>query len=175
MRINGIVSRWLVAGAIAVGSAATYTVDLGAQPHDLTPAGVLDLFEARTALVGSWIGTSGDGLKLLSTFNADGTMTNSIQTEVSTIPELGVLTPLHGVWQYLGGRQFGVTAIGVLYDINTGAYLGTLKVRIRMTVNKTGDRLSGTDNVEILNPDGTTTDLGSHSTPYTRIKFELFD
>jgi hypothetical protein len=82
---------------------------------------------------------------------------------------------LHGVWKYLGGRQFGVTAVGVFYDINTGADLGQLKVKIVLTINKTGDQMSGTDNVEIINPDGSTIPLGSHSTPYTRIKFEPFN
>ena len=121
------------------------------------------------------MGTTGEGLGLLSTFNADGTMTNSVQGEVSTNPELGVLTPLHGVWKYLGGRRFGVTAIGAQYDINTGANLGMLKVRIVLTVNKAGDQMSGTDKVELITPDGTIIALGSHSTPYTRIQFEPFN
>ena len=86
--------------------------------------GVPELIEWRTALVGSWRGTSGEGYTLLSTFNADGTMTNSVQGEVSTDPDLGVLTPLHGVWKYLGGRRFGVTAFGAMYDINTGTSTG---------------------------------------------------
>ena len=40
-----------------------------------------------------------------------------------------------------------------------------LKVRIVLTVNKAGDQMSGTDNVEIINPDGTVFSLGSHTTP----------
>jgi hypothetical protein len=50
-----------------------------------------------------------------------------------------------------------------------------LKVRIVLTLSKTGDQLSGTDKVEIINPDGTTTFIGSSSTPYERIKFEPFN
>ena len=175
MRINGVVSTWLIVGAIVVLAPASRTASAAEPAHDIAQGDVLDFFEWRTALVGSWMGVSGDGLRLLSTFNADGTMTNSIQGEVSTNPELGVLTPLHGVWKYLGGRRFGVTAIGVQYDINTGAYLGMLKVRIVLTVNKAADQISGTDKVEIVTPDGTIIPLGSHSTPYTRIKFEPFN
>jgi len=175
MRITGIVSTWVVAGTIVLFT----PVAQAASPAELSPDpafdGALDLVDWRFALVGSWQGLSGDHSILLSTFNADGTMTNDIQAEISTNPELGVLTPLHGVWKHLGGRQFGVTAVGVFYDINTGAYLGQLKVRILLKLNKESDQMNGTDNVEIINPDGTITPLGSHTTPYTRIKFEPFD
>src|SRR5262249_37488889 len=129
MRTRGIVSTWLIAGAIMMSAPATHAADADRDRPGIV-AGIQDLSPWKTAIVGSWLGANGQDLKLLSTFNADGTMTNSIQSEVSTIPELGVLTPLHGVWKYLGGRQFGVTAFGILYDINTGSYLGMLKVRI---------------------------------------------
>jgi hypothetical protein len=131
--------------------------------------------EKKTAVVGSWLGTTTEGNKLIVTYNSDGTTHGSVQTEVSTIPELGVLTPTHGVWKHLGGRQFGVTVMGVLYDINTGAYLGKVKVRNLLTLNEAGDQMSGTDKVEIINPDGTVISLPSGNTPYTRIKFEPFN
>jgi hypothetical protein len=175
MRIRDVVSTWLIVSAIVVLTPVSRTASAAAPAQDIAQDAAPGLFEWRTALVGSWMGTSGDGLALLSTFNADETMTNSVQGEVSTNPELGVLTPLHGVWKYLGGRRFGVTAIGAQYDINTGAYLGMLKVRIVLTVSKTADQMSGTDKVEIITPDGTVIALGSHSTPYTRIKFEPFN
>jgi hypothetical protein len=175
MRTNGIVSTWLIVGAIVVLAPVSRTASAAEPGRDMAQSAVFDFVEWRTALVGSWLGTTGDGLRLLSTFNADGTMTNSVQGEVSTNPELGVLTPLHGVWKYLGGRRFGVTAFGAQYDINTGVYLGMLKVRIVLTVDKAADQMSGTDKVEIVTPDGTIIALGSHSTPYTRIKFEPFN
>jgi hypothetical protein len=175
MRINRFVSTWMIVGAFVVLAPVSRTASASEPARDAVQNAVFDFFEWRTALVGSWMGVNGDGLRLLSTFNADGTMTNSIQGEVSANPELGVLTPLHGVWKYLGGRRFGVTAVGVQYDINTGAYLGMLKVRIELTVNKDADQISGTDKVEIVTPDGTIIPLGSHSTPYKRIKFEPFN
>jgi hypothetical protein len=140
------------------------------------PGGFLDTLEKqKTAIVGSWLGTSGDGNRLIATYNSDGTIHGSVQTEVSTIPELGVLTPSHGVWKHLGGRQFGVTTFAILYDINTGAYQGMLKVRIVLTLNAAEDQMTGTDKVEIINPDGTVISFPSGTTPYTRIKFESFN
>ena len=148
----------------------------GQYPERELPAEVqTESQEKKAAIVGSWLGTSGEGNKLISTYNSDGTTHGSVQSEVSTIPELGVLTPTHGVWKYLGGRQFGVTVYGVLYDINTGAYSGMAKVRVLLTLNEAGDQMSGTDKVEIINPDGSVISLPSGNTPYTRIKFEPFN
>ncbi len=138
--------------------------------------GILDTLEPmKTAIVGSWLGTSSEGNKLISTYNSDGTTHGSVQTEVSTNPELGVLTPTHGVWKHLGGRQFGITVFGVLYDINTGAYMGMLKVRALLTLNEAGDQMTGTDKVEIFDPHGNLVFTASGSTPYKRIKFEPFN
>jgi hypothetical protein len=131
--------------------------------------------EKKTAIVGSWQGTVGGGNRAVATFNSDGTAQGSVQSEVSTIPEFGVLTPTHGVWEYLGGRQFGLTLVGLIYDINTGADLGTLKVRVLLTLNATGDQMSGTDKVEIFDPDGELVFTASGDVSYTRIKFEPFN
>jgi len=146
-------------------------------PQAAAQAGILDVLERqKTAIVGSWVGTVSGGNKLVATFNSDGTAQNSVQGEVSTIPELGVLTPLHGVWMHLGGRQFGATFMGVLYDINTGQLNGFVKVRVLLTLNVAGDEISGTDKVQILDPDGNVVDtFPSSNTPYVRIKFEPFN
>ncbi|MDQ3010129.1 MAG: hypothetical protein M3X11_05445 [Acidobacteriota bacterium] len=129
----------------------------------------------KTAIVGTWLGTSGEGNKLLQSFTSDGIMFGSVQGEVSTNPELGVLTPGHGVWKHLGGRQFGFTAVGLLYDINTGAYLGYLKARVLLTLNEAGDQMSGTDKVEIFGPDGSLVFTATGNTSYKRIKAEPFN
>ena len=126
----------------------------------------------KTAIVGSWLGTSGEGNKLINSFTSDGVITGSVQSEVSTIPELGVLTPAHGVWKYLGGRRFGITAIGILYDINTGDLLGYLKAQPVLTINRAGDEMSGTDKVEILDPDGNVVFSAAGESHFKRIKFE---
>jgi hypothetical protein len=140
------------------------------------PGGMLDVIERqKTAIVGSWLGATSEGNKLIATYNSDGTTHGSVQSEVSTDPQLGVLTPAHGVWKHLGGRQFGVTSLGILYNINTGAYEGMAKVRILLTLNEAGDQMTGTDKVEIILPDGTVIPIPSGTTPYTRIKFEPFN
>jgi len=138
--------------------------------------GLLGILEAqKTAIVGSWIGVSSEGNRIIQTYNADGTLHGSAQGEVSTIPELGVLTPGHGVWAHLGGWQFGFTAMGILYDINTGAYLGMLKARALLTLNDAGDQMSGTDKVEVFDPDGNLVFAATGNTTFTRIKFEPFN
>ena len=131
-----------------------------------------DAEQRKTAIVGSWLGTSGEGNKLINSFTSDGIITGSVQSEVSTIPELGVLTPAHGVWKYLGGRRFGITAIGILYDINTGDLLGYLKAQPVLTINRAGDEMSGTDKVEILDPDGNVVFSAAGESHFKRIKFE---
>ena len=128
--------------------------------------------QRKTAIVGSWLGTSGEGNKLINSFTSEGIITGSVQSEVSTIPELGVLTPAHGVWKYLGGRRFSLTAMGILYDINTGHLLGFLKAQPVLTINRAGDELSGTDKVEVLDPDGNVVFTATGETHYKRIKFE---
>jgi hypothetical protein len=49
------------------------------------------------------------------------------------------------------------------------------KIRVLLTLNEAGDQMSGTDKVEIINPDGSVISLPSGNTPYTRIKFEPFN
>jgi hypothetical protein len=138
--------------------------------------GILDVLEPKkTAIVGSWLGTVGSGDRIVQTFNADGTAHNSVQSEVSTDPAHGVLTPLHGVWTHLGGRQFGATFMGIFYDINTGQLSGYLKVRLMLTLNEAGDEMSGNDQVEILDTNGNVVlPLPEGNTSYKRIKFEPF-
>ncbi len=126
----------------------------------------------KTAIVGSWLGTTGEGNKILLSCTSDGIALSSVQSEVSSIPELGVLTPGHGAWKYLGGRRFAVTEVGILYDINTGHLLGFLKARPVFVLNRAGDEMSGTDHVEITDPDGNVVFTGTGETHYKRIKAE---
>jgi hypothetical protein len=131
---------------------------------------------AKKAIVGSWLGTSGEGNRLITSFTSDGIVLSSVQTEVSTNPELGVLTPGHGAWTHVGGRQFEFTLIGVLYTIDTGEYLGYLKARGSLTLNEAGDQLSGTDKVEIFAPDGSLVfAVPPGPLQFTRISAEPFE
>jgi hypothetical protein len=129
----------------------------------------------KTAIVGSWSGTLSNGRKYVATYNSDGTAHFSHQGEVSTeFP--GVLTPLHGVWTYLGNRQFGATFFGVLYDINTAQLNGFVKGRLLLTLNEAGDEISDMDGAQLLDPQGNvvaTIPLGPGSAK--RIQFEPFN
>ncbi len=129
----------------------------------------------KTAIVGSWLGTSSEGNKLLLSFTSDRTLVASVQAAVSTNPELGVLSEGHGVWKHLGGRQFAFTSVGIIYDINTGAYMGMLKARALLTLNKAGNQITGTDKVEVFSPAGEVVFTATGNTTFTRIKFEPFD
>ncbi len=129
----------------------------------------------KTAIVGSWVGTSSEGNKLLLSFTSDRTLVASVQGAVSTNPELGVLSDGHGVWKHLGGRQFAFTSVGIIYDINTGAYMGMLKARALLTLNKAGNQIIGTDKVEVFSPDGEVVFTATGNTTFTRIKFEPFN
>src|SRR5258705_13228627 len=80
----------------------------GQYPERELPAEVQTEFqEKKAAIVGSWLGASGEGNKVISTYNSDGTNHSSLQFVVSTVPELGVLTPTHGEWKKHGGGQLG--------------------------------------------------------------------
>lgn len=143
--------------------------------QELQTAAQVGLLDKKTAIVGSWLGTSSEGNKVILTFNSDGTIHGTVQGAVSTIPEFGVLTSGHGLWEYLGGKQFGFTVVSVNYDINSGAYMGLLKARSLLTLNAIGDQLSGLDKVEIFGPDGELVFAVSGNTTFVRIKFEPFN
>ena len=150
----------------------TETTEPEAQEHN----SLRDLHERqKKAIVGSWLGTSSEGNKLLLLFTSDGIQVASVQGAVSTNPELGVLSGGHGVWKHLGGRQFAFTSVGIIYDINTGAYMGMLKARALLTLNKAGNQIMGTDKVEVISPDGEVVFTATGNTTFTRIKFEPFN
>ncbi len=132
------------------------------------------LARQKTAIVGSWLGISSEGNRILLTLNSDGTTVGSVQGGVS-LYFMDVLTSGHGVWKHLGGRQFGYTSRSVLYDINTGAYKGYLKARLMLTLNEAGDQLTGEDKVEIFDPAGQVVFTATGTTTFTRIKFEPFN
>lgn len=186
----------LITGVIAISAAATQAQSTGRKawnrgnsvsnpvptapdqaPESVTVAEMQAVSQKskKTAIVGSWLGTSSEGNRVILTFNSDGTLHGTVQGAVSTIPDFGVLTSGHGVWEHLGGRQFGFTAVSVNYDINTGAYMGMLKARALLTLNGTGNQMTGADKVEIFGPDGELVFSVSGNTTFARIEFEPFN
>ncbi len=153
-------------------TATTQQDDAAAQQEENLPEHAQ---EQAKLLVGAWLGTGSDSSKALFTFNSDGTLQANIQGQVSTTSPLGVFSDGHGAWRHLGGRQFGKVLFALRYDINTGQLKGYVKVRTHLTINRAGDKMTGTDKVEVFDADGNvvfaTTDTGT----FTRVKFEPFN
>jgi hypothetical protein len=128
-----------------------------------------------TAIVGAWLATlASNGSKALITFNADGTLINSFQGEVSANPARPPHTSHHGVWRHLGGRRFGLTMWDIFYDINTNQLIQFTKLRVEVTLENS-DEASGNVKIDFLNPQGEVVRSGSGSFSYKRIKYEPLD
>src|SRR5262245_1371447 len=129
----------------------------------------------QRSIVGSWMGINETGERWLTSFTSDGIVLNSLQSEVSATRPVGVLTPGHGAWTRLGERQFAITEVAIFYDIQTGEYRFTGKLRGVLTVDKTGDALSGTVTADAFGPDGNLAFTLTHTLRFTRIKVEAVD
>ena len=127
------------------------------------------------SIVGSWVGINETGERWLTSFASDGIVLNSVQSEVSLTRPVGVLTPAHGVWAHLGKREFAITEVAIFYDIQTGEYRFTGKLRGVLTLDKTGDALSGTVTADAFGPDGNLAFTLKHTLQFTRIKVEAVD
>ena len=129
----------------------------------------------QQSIVGSWMGINETGERWLASFTSDGIALNSVQSEVSLTRPIGVLTPAHGVWAHLRRRQFAITEVAVFYDIQTGEHRATGKLRGVLTLDKTGDALSGSVTVDVFGPDGNPLFTLTHTLRFTRIKVETVD
>ena len=65
-----------------------------------------------------------------------------------------VRSPSHGAWKYLGGGEYGSTAVFFRYDPVSGAYLGTLKLRHEFEVAADGQSFTGVAIAEIRDAAG---------------------
>jgi hypothetical protein len=156
----------LMSGAIAVFTTATQAMQLA--EHD-------GVEQDQRSIVGSWMGINETGERWLTSFTSDGIALNSVQSEVSLTRPVGVLTPAHGVWARVGPRQIAITEVAIFYDIQTGEYLSTGKLRGVLTLDKTGDVLSGSVTADAFGPDGNLVFTLTHTLRYTRIKIEAVD
>jgi len=149
-----------------------------AAPEAAQDSALPDLIERqRKAIAGSWFITLGCGCKFLFSFTSDGIFSEvgqgDIQPVGSPIPSA---TAGYGTWMHNGGRQFAVTFLIIGYDIQSGEFKGTLKVRINLTLNEAGDQLSGVDKADIFDPDGHLVDSFTTGTMHgARIKVEPLD
>lgn len=127
-----------------------------------------------TALEGSWTlevhqqnpppGVS--DFRSLITFSAGGAT-----VEASGAPGTG---PATGAWQFVRAGEFAVTWLKPIYNVQSGALLGTLKIRGRIRM-KSPDEYEGADKLDFFLPDGTLAVSWSSTTRGRRIKVEPID
>jgi len=156
----------VMSGVVALFTPATHAMRAVEQPE----AG-----QDEGSIVGSWIGINETGERWLTSFTSDGIVLNSVQSEVSVTRPVGVLTPGHGVWAHRGHKQFAVTEMAIFYDIQTGEYQSTGKLRGVLTLDQGGDALSGTVTVDAIGPDGNVAFSLTHSLRFVRIKVEAVE
>jgi hypothetical protein len=104
--------------------------------------------------------------KSLVTFSAGGTT-----VEDNGGPGLG---PATGAWEFQRAGEFGATWFKPVYDFQTGAFQGTVKIRGRIQM-KSVDEYESRDKIDFYLPDGTL--AGSWTAVQTgkRIKVEPVD
>src|SRR5262245_47057446 len=163
--VKRIFTVLLLSGVVALTTAT----------HEMQSAQPGEGGQDQKSIVGSWMGINETGERWLTSFASDGIVLNSVQSEVSVTRPVGVLTPGHGVWAHHGGRQFAITEVAIFYDIQTGEYRFTGKLRGVLTLDRTGDALSGTVTAEAFGPDGNLAFTLIHTLRFTRIKVEAVD
>ena len=106
-----------------------------------------------------------DWYKALVTFSPGGGL-------VATITD-ALLKTGHGTWVKTGNRRFAVTILLFQFD-SAGNFLGTLKARATLKINRTSDTFDSDDyQFEFFDPDGNPTGFVGVGTAHgTRIKAE---
>jgi hypothetical protein len=125
-------------------------------------------------LLGSWTVsiTEGPGTPDLPTwYRAHVTFTPGGGL-VATITDANIKTG-HGTWTQVGKRRFAITILLPQFDPG-GSFVGTLKARATLQVNKKSQTFDSDDyRFELLDPDGNSTGFtGSGTAHGARIKVE---
>ena len=153
--VKNIVRALVMSGIIAALTTSTQAVGAGDQGERF------DFQQGHQRIVGSWMGTLENGLRFVQSFTSEGITQATLSS-----------TSAHGAWTHVGNRRFAVTAIGVRYDRQTGADQGSAKLRLLLTVNRSGDQMSGTVILDVFAPDGTPVGSFPHTVTFTRIMVE---
>jgi hypothetical protein len=124
----------------------------------------------KQSIVGTWLCDVPNGqpvpFQALQTFHEDGTF-----VETSSLLGRGEEGPAHGAWKQDGGL-YRLTFQLFAFDPSSGENVGMVRVRITLQLEN-ADQLNATAGyVEFIAPDGSVTELGSETNPYTctRIK-----
>jgi hypothetical protein len=156
MNLKNISLKLLMVALIAATATSAYT----AKADD----------DDRRKIVGTWVCDVPNGqpvpFKALQTFHADGTF-----TETSSLLARGEEGPAHGAWKR-DGRIYRLTFQLFAFDPSTGDNVGMIRVRVSLRL-ESPDQLNATFAfAEFISPDGSVTELGGETDPYTctRIK-----
>jgi hypothetical protein len=143
--------------------------------------GLLDVLEKqKTTIAGSWLMTINipdnppplNHFKGLAVFTEDGNYISSAQGDVTPSP-FPAGTSQYGAWTHLGGRQFALTFLTVLYDIATAEPQGLFKLRQTMTLNDAGDEFTGPFRLDVFDNDEHIVASVTGTVQAKRIKVEL--
>jgi hypothetical protein len=151
--MNGLTRLGLVAGALLVAASipGTASADCGGDLARLRPAAFVTHGDAtQPSIVGLWkVTLTSAGVVVdigFDAWHADGTETLNDASPVSHNVCLGV-------WTHIGRRTFQLKHPAFRYDA-AGNVIGTLVLREINTVNRAGDRFTGTFSIEFFDPNG---------------------
>jgi len=110
--------------------------------------------DSGPSLEGSWNVVVNQGtpaeFRTLITYDAGGGMVASAPL---IQPPLHAST-VHGTWEKIGGRNFAVTFLVLLYD-PAGQFVATAKVRMTVSLNKAGDETDAVaTTLDVFDPAG---------------------
>ena len=109
--------------------------------------------ESDSQLEGSWNTVVGPGspieFRTLVSYAEGGAM---MATEPAFPPPFHGST-VHGTWEKTGRHQFASTFLCLIYD-PTGHFVGTLKVRENITLNRAGNEYNQVSSQEVFDPAG---------------------
>lgn len=163
-------------------SALAVVVALVATASAARTTAVDDCDDNSPRLEGSWSGTATalippglPQIRDLITFTRDGNVIESRSAFVPVTP-LGPLlaTAGHGEWVRTGWRDYDVKFVFLLQrpPASNGAFVGTDTIRMRLTLDMSGDTLTGTITSELRNANGAVVFTANGTYNATRIRVE---
>ena len=130
------------------------------QSNDFSAASVSPSGKKPT-IVGSWLLTVSvpdnappfDSFKALWSLTGDGILIASAQGDVTPVP-FPTTSTAYGAWVQTKGRQYAATFVAILYDVQTGGNLGSIKLDQSITLGDSGVEWNGPFKAKVLDPDG---------------------
>jgi hypothetical protein len=147
--------------AEGTASARHHVEETTGQSSDLTAATSVSPSGKKPTIVGSWLLTVNvpdnappfDSFKALWSLTGDGILITSAQGDVTPVP-FPTTSTAYGAWVQTQGRQYAATFVAILYDVQTGDNLGTIKLSQSIILNDSGDQWNGPFKAKVLDPDG---------------------